>query len=319
MSLPAVIVTFHPDAGWPSRLAAIRGEHARVIVVDNSTSTEAREQVARAVVGVPGATLLSLPDNPGLGSALNLGFSTLAAEGHVRAVAFDQDSTPAAGFAAALAATADAHPQAAVVGANWTDPRRPGRPSLFLCSNMPFWLGFRRVMAARDLAGLVCVITSGSLFDLLTWRKLGGFDEQLFLDLVDTDYCLRTRRAGHDIAVSSTARLLHHRGEKAPVRFLGREFYPAHTPPFRLYCLARNRILLFRRHRLRPVAWTLYEITYALKLAADALFLETNTWNRLMATAHGSWDGLQGKMGPVRHDPEPAIETGRQNASGKPL
>ncbi|MBC8011122.1 MAG: hypothetical protein H7067_13620, partial [Burkholderiales bacterium] len=189
--------------------------------------------------------------------------------------------------------------RAAVIGANWTDPRRPGRPALFLRAAGPDGLGFRRTPATQDLSDLLCVITSGALFDLAIWRSLDGFAADLFLDLVDTDYCLRARRAGHDVAASAAARLDHHRGEKRPARLLGRTFHPAHTPPFRLRCLSRNRILLFRRLRLRPVAWVLYELAYAAKLFADALLFEDRKANRLAAMAAGTLDGLMGRSGPI--------------------
>lgn len=301
--IPAATVTYHPDTDWPDRLAALCREHSRIVVVDNSTRPDAQTFVATAIAACPGATLLSLPDNPGIGAALNLAFKTLDAEGHARVVAYDQDSTPTAGFVVAITTTADANPRAAVIGANWTDPRRPDSPALFLRSGPPLRLGFSRVPATCDLDGLICVITSGSLFDLTVWRSIDGFTADLFLDLVDTDYCLRARRAGYDIAASAAARLSHHRGDKRPVRLLGREFYPAHMPLFRLHCLARNRILLFRRHGFRPLAWTIYELAYAAKLVLDAVLFEKNSISRLVATLHGTWDGLLGRFGPVRSRP----------------
>jgi len=270
-----------------------------VIVVDNSTAPAARAFVAATASARPGVTLLALPDNPGIGAALNLAFATLAAEGHPRAVAYDQDSTPAPGFAAALAATAATQPRAGVIGANWLDPRRLAQPALFLCPASPLGLGFRRVPATCDLSGLLCVITSGALFDLDAWRSLGGFDADLFLDLVDTDYCLRARLAGYDIAACAAARLEHHRGEKSAVHLLGRTFHPAHTPPFRLRCLSRNRILLFRKLRFRPAAWVAYEFAYAAKLLADAILFENQKPARLAAMLHGTVDGLLGCRGPL--------------------
>lgn len=297
--IPAVVVTFHPDAAWPTRLDTVLHEHSRVIVVDNSTADSARSFVVTIVAARSGVTLLSLPDNPGIGAALNLAFEILAADGHSRAVAFDQDSAPAPGFAAALSATATAHPNAAVIGANWTDPRRPNQPALFLQSGPPFDLGFRRIPAKCDLVGLLCVITSGSLFDLAVWRMLGGFDASLFLDLTDTDYCLRARKAGHTIAASTAAQLEHHRGEKRSVHLLGRECHPSQTPPFRLRCLSRNRVLLFRRHRLHPFAWTVYELAYATKLAADAILFENQKTARVSAMLRGTYDGLLGRTGPL--------------------
>lgn len=297
--IAAVTVTYNPDAGWPERLAALRREHTHLVVVDNSTAPETQAHVATLVAACSGATLLSLPTNPGIGAALNLAFQHLLRTGHTHAVVYDQDSTPATGFVAALTSTLKVYPRAAVVGANWSDPRRPNAAARFLRAGHPLGAGFRRIHATSDLDNLICVITSGSLFDLTVWRTLHGFSADLFLDLVDTDYCLRARQAGNDVVASAAAQLIHHRGNKSPRRLLGREFYPANTPPFRLRCLARNRILLFRRHRLRPLAWVTYEIAYAAKLAFDTLLLEDNRWSRLKSTLHGTWDGLLGRSGPV--------------------
>ena len=299
-AIPAAIVTFHPDSGWPDRLSEVSREHARIVVVDNSTLPEARRHIASIVAATPGATLHSLPSNPGIGAALNLAFSTLAGEGHACAVAYDQDSTPEPGFAAAITATVSAHPRAAVIGANWTDPRRPGSSALFLRPGHPFGLGFRRIRAEHDLTGLFCVITSGACFDLDVWRSLNGFDAGLFLDLVDTDFCLRARDAGYDIAASAQARLLHHRGDKRTVRLLGHDFHPAHAPAFRLRCLSRNRMVLFRRRQLRPLAWSTYELAYGSKLLLDALLLEDRRLVRLAAMLRGTCEGLLNRTGPLR-------------------
>jgi len=298
--IPAAVVTYHPDSAWPARLDAILREHSPILLVDNSTTPDARAFVAATIANRPSITLHSLPDNPGIGAALNLAFATLAREGHAHAVAYDQDSTPALGFATALAATSAAHPHAAVIGANWSDPRRPDQPARFLRSAGPLGLCFRRTAATTDLSDLLCVITSGSLFDLKTWRDLGGFREDLFLDLIDTDYCLRARRAGLGIVACASAHLLHHRGEKQAVRLFGRDFFPAHAPAARLRCLSRNRMLLFRSHRLRPLAWTAYELAYAVKLLVDALLFETGKISRPNAMARGTWDGLLGRFGPPR-------------------
>ncbi len=297
---PAAVVTFHPDGGWPDRLDALSREHSRIVVVDNSTSSIARGFVTATAASHPGIDVYTLPTNLGIGAALNLAFTKLAAEGHSRAVAYDQDSTPGPQFVESLIATAVARPCVAVVGAVWTDPQRPNQPARFLRAAGPGGIAFRRIPAEQDLYGLISVIMSGSLFDLSIWRTLNGFDPGLFLDYVDTDYCLRARRAGYEIAAAAAATLLHHRGDKQPVRLLGQTFFPAHTPPFRLRSLTRNRLLLFRRHGLRPFAWTMYECAYGAKLLADALLFEDRKASRVAAMLRGLGDGLLHRDGPVR-------------------
>lgn len=292
----AVVVTYFPDPGFASRLAAITREAAPVLVIDNSADPAVHARLA-ALCASARCEFLASPANVGLATALNRGFAHLRARGLFWALAFDQDSTPAPGFAAALHATAARHPAAAAIGANWTDEARPGTPSRHLRPR--FGLGFQRRPATADLPDVTCVITSGTLFALPVWHALGGFDAPLFLDLVDTEFCLRARAAGHRIAVAAAARLAHRRGAKHPVRFLGRTFWPAAMPPRRLRGLFRNRLLVAARHGWRAPHWVAFECAYAAKILAEIALLERDKTAKLAACFHGTWDGLLGVDGPV--------------------
>lgn len=292
----AVVVTYFPDPDFGRRLAAIAREAAPVLVIDNSADPAVHTRLAAACAAA-GCEFLASPGNVGLAAALNTGFTRLHARGLGWAIAFDQDSTPAPGFAAALHATAARHAEAVVVGANWTDEARPGVSARHLRSR--FGLAFQRPAARTDLPDVTCVITSGTLFALPAWRELGGFDAALFLDLVDTEFCLRARAAGHRVAVSAGARLAHRRGAKHPVRFLGRTFWPAAMPPRRLRGLFRNRLLVTARHGGRAPHWVAFECVYAAKLLLEIALLERDKAARLAACLQGTWEGLLGVEGPV--------------------
>lgn len=291
-------MTFHPDMEFERRLAAIASEVNFLIVVDNTAEPATAERLDGAC-RARGAKLITSRENVGLGAALNRAFSTLSERGFTWAIAFDQDSTPEPGFRRALLATAGA--SAAVVGANWRDEARPDAPARHLRAHRWIPGAFQRPAATgRDLAGVTCVITSGSLFHLPTWRELGGFDESLFLDLVDTDYCLRARSAGHAVRVSAAAQLLHRRGAKRPVRFLGRVWWPAFMPPLRLRYLFRNRIRLFAHHGLRAPHWVAFEFIHATKILAEIALLEDQKAAKIAACARGTLDGLAGRSGRLR-------------------
>jgi rhamnosyltransferase len=299
-SIGGVVVSYHPDPDFGERLATLAAEVGPLIVVDNSTFTEARERV-RTLGEKLGVFHITNPENRGLAAALNDAFRRHHCNGVTWVIAFDQDSTPEQGFAVALLATADRAPlpSPAIVGANWHDEGRPEFASQHLQRHplLPFL--FRRRPAPVDLTDVTCVITSGSLFHLPTWRALGGFDETLFLDLVDTDYCLRATRAGHSIRVAAEARLLHRRGAKQPVYFLGRTFWPAFMPPLRLRYLFRNRMRLVARHALHAPHWVAFELVYALKIVAEVVFLERDKIVKLSACIRGTWDGLLGRKGKI--------------------
>ncbi len=43
------------------------------------------------------------------------------------------------------------------------------------------------------------LITSGSVINLSEYKKIGAFDENLFIDFVDTEYCFRSILKGYDV------------------------------------------------------------------------------------------------------------------------
>lgn len=311
LHVPAVIVAHFPDPGLLARARAVRAQFEPAIIHDNSTNADARNRVT-ALAEKAGCEYATTAANLGIAGALNRHFAALEQRGLPWCAAFDQDSLPDPGVADHLLACArpdaDSRPPA-VVGANWYDLERPDHRSRHLQPHPRCpWL-YRRVAADGDL-DVTCVITSGSLFHLPAWRALGGFDESLFLDLVDSDYCLRARAAGYAVRVAANARLQHRRGAKRPVRLLGRTWWPAFMPSPRLRYLFRNRILLFRRHGRRAPHWVAYECAYGAKILAEILFLEDRKPAKLGACLRGTWDGVRGRRGQIA-----GVESSRVPAS----
>lgn len=305
MSLPAniggIVVTHFPDGAFEQRLTTVAREVSPLLVVDNSGDPAVRSRL-RVACAVHGAEFIANAENRGLASALNQGFGLLASRGITAVISFDQDSTPCPGFSAALLGTMSTTPNCAVVGANWQDEATPTKPSRHLRRKAAFPFAFERAVAGRDLIDVTCVIASGSLYNLEIWQRLGGFDESLFLDLVDTDYCLRARAAGHVVCVAARARLAHRRGAKQEVRRFGRTSTPAFMPPLRLRYLFRNRVRLCSRHWRTP-HWIAFEVVYSAKIIFDILFLEDQKCLKLAGCVRGIWDALLGRAGRIpRHE-----------------
>lgn len=302
MSVPpqvaGVVVTYHPDTGFEARLEAMRAEVTPIVVIDNTATAAVRERLRHACAR-PGVELIENEDNLGLAGALNRAFRHLEARGVEAVVAFDQDSTPEPGLVAALAALEAGDPACAIVGSNWHDEGRPRWRARHLRPHAVVPGLFAREEARHDLHDVTCVITSGSLFRLDVWRALGGFDEALFVDLVDTEFCLRARAAGHAVGVAARARLAHRRGAKAPVRRLGRTWWPAFMSPLRLRYLFRNRVLVLGRVGWRLPHWVVFESVYAAKVIAEILFLEDQKAAKLAACVQGTWEGLMGVEGRI--------------------
>lgn len=290
-----VVVTYHPEETVGENLRAMVRECGRVVVVDNGSP----EETGRRMASVPGVELLPLGTNLGVATALNRGAARALEQGCTWIVTFDQDSRPQPGMVAALWATHGTLPRAAVIGPRiqeagsqaaryrWVRPR-------------PHWPGlFQRIpCAGRDLEEVTMLVTSGSMVELALWRELGGFDEALFIDYIDTDYCLRAIRASRSVAVSAGAVLEHRLGDRKSRQLLGREFRPTHHAAFRHYTIARNRVRVWRRHALAAPHWALFDLCFAGFNTFRVLVFEPAKLPKLKAMLLGTWDGLWGRSGP---------------------
>jgi rhamnosyltransferase len=90
------------------------------------------------------------------------------------------------------------------------------------------------------------IITSGSIINLRSFQKIGGFDENLFIDLVDTEYCFRSIKKGFKIIEFSHIYMHHHLGtgiEKYSLKTLKKTKRSFHTAT-RLYYMTRNFLYL---------------------------------------------------------------------------
>lgn len=290
-------MTFFPDDEVCLRLAAIVAEFDHVIVIDNGSPADARAQFANAHSGR--VEVFTQSTNVGLAAALNIGLKRALALGFRWSVIFDQDSKPMPGFASALWATHERNPRAAVIGSRIVEADREKSSYRWVRRN-PRWPGvFQRVACdGGDLSEVTMVISSGSLIELETWSRLGGFDEGLFIDYVDTDYCLKVIRSGGRVAVSAGAALQHHLGQRSTGRLLGRDLRPMHHAAFRHYYMARNRVHLWRRHALAVPHWALFDFCFAGLNWFRVLAFETNKWRKWKAILIGTWAGLLGRSGP---------------------
>jgi len=295
MPVCAVVVAYYPSDSVCDNLRAVVREFGRVLVVDNGSGPE----TTRMMGAVAGVELLALGENLGVAAALNRGAEWALRNGYSWMVTFDQDSLPAPGFGNGLWASHLRHPKAAVVGACIVEGGATARNYLWVCQH-PQWPGlFRRVACERsDLSTVTMTITSGSMTNLSVWKELDGFSEDLFIDYVDIDYCLKVVRAQRTIAISATARLEHKLGARQTGRMLGKDLRPMHHAAFRHYYMARNRVIVWRRHALAVPHWALFDLAFAGYNCFRVLAFEKGKWIKFKALVFGTWDGLCGGSGP---------------------
>ncbi len=304
MPLASVIVTHNPPAGLAERIAATLAQTDFLVVVDNGSDPP--PDLDDVSARYPGRIhRISRASNIGLAAALNQGISQCARLGATQALLLDHDSTPCPHMAAALrdagsALGPDARIAALVPAIQYAHPDNRCRWPSSAGHRGPFfhllYADRLRAPAPVDLA-----IGSGMLIDIAAWEQLGRFDEALFVDLVDTEYCLRARQHGHQIIAVPGVTLAHALGHASEQRLLGTKVFPTHHGAVRHYYISRNRILLARRYARRFPSWMAYELLGGLKLLIKVVLFEEGRIAKLRQMVRGTLDGLRGRSGPMRH------------------
>ncbi len=91
-------------------------------------------------------------------------------------------------------------------------------------------------------------ITSGSLTSVQSWKDVSGFDEYLFIDEVDNDFCYRLKNAGYKLSIISGAILNHKVGKTRVVYFLGKKIFVRNHSAIRKFYITRNRLYLDKKY-----------------------------------------------------------------------
>lgn len=83
-------------------------------------------------------------------------------------------------------------------------------------------------------------ITSGTVMNLELCQKVGYFDEKMFIDYVDFDYCKRVINIGMKIVQVKDSIINHEIGKRSKKKLLFWIVYPTNHSPKRIYYYSRN-------------------------------------------------------------------------------
>ena len=141
----------------------------------------------------------------------------------------------------------------------------------------------------REIEDVEWVITSGSLTNTNVWKTIGGFDDLLFIDKVDTDYGIRANKAGYKVRRNNIVVLNHELGNMQCRKLFGRTVYVTHHNPTRIYYQCRNTIYLSQKIGLRnPTVETG-------KIITKIILYEGNKVEKLKNAFKGICDGRKMK------------------------
>ena len=286
-SVCAIVITYHPDEALPERLERLYPQVQGVIIVDNG-STDAERRMLRGIGENPAVELIFNAGNLGVARALNIGIRRAGALGHASVLLLDQDSCVAQDMVQTLLAAQASFPdneRLAVIGSGFHEIK----PSPELATAAP----------SDDWVEVKSTITSGSWLPLAAYSAIGPFREELFIDHVDTDYCLRARTKGYRVIKTRKELMSHAIG--SPTQHAtpwGKKWTTNHSPDRRYY-FARNDTVMLREYgNYGTAGWLWKSFRRSLRQCKRIALYEDGKSGKIGAVIHGWWDGIHGKMGP---------------------
>ena len=284
--ISAVVVTYQPDALVLENLRRLLRQVPAVIVVDNGSVGESAK-VVEAAGNLAGVELIRNGSNLGIATALNVGIRQALRAGCQWVATFDQDSSISDGYFEELFRAYHACPAPEKVGMVV-----PGKCSPQAAAPAPVTVSVDSLFSYTPAA-----ITSGSLTKAGVFPAAGMYDEGLFIDFVDVDFCLQLRKNGFKILKAKRAVLNHELGTKETRNLLGLKISFRSHSTWRHYYMMRNRILLYRRYFTVFPMWVCCEAGLICYDFTKIICLEDKTAVRLRTVCKGIGDGLRGITG----------------------
>lgn len=241
----AGIVTYNPNlARLKENLDAIYKQVAQVIIVDNGSDNV--EEVERFVAGYPNVELIRLNDNYGIAKALNEMFTYAVGKANW-VLTLDQDSVVNKRIIAEYSKYIE----------------RSDVNSIF-CRRVDRNANYSEECSEVPIETKTKCITSGNMVRVSAWKAVGGFKEELFIDMVDLEFCYRLRRNGYVIHRVNQNLLLHELGNSVYHYFLWRRVIVYNHSAFRKYHIFRNAFYLLREYPAEAkqdhIKWDLFKI-----------------------------------------------------------
>jgi len=266
----AVTVWYNPIPAFMENIRSYSAYVGCLIIVDNSSANnkELFDQIEST-----NKIYIWNAENMGIGKAFNQGLFTLIEKGYKYTFTFDQDSS--------FEKTEIENMLKAAENLDWGD--------VGILSPIHLQQKSIPVYNPGEFTPVTCVMASGNLLNLAIAQKAGFFNEQLFIDHVDNEYCLRLHKRGYKVLMAN-AFLTHQLGSYKNIYFFGKSIggFISHSPQ-RLYYFVRNSLYILNNYFFLDIKYSLTEVASLFKRFAK-LFFEDDTKKRLKLYFRGIRD-----------------------------
>jgi rhamnosyltransferase len=216
-----VVVLYNPDESLKNNIESYINQVDKLYLVDNSERIN--PEWILQIIANDKVSYTRNETNIGIASALN--FGAKQASRYKWLLTMDQDTVLPEGYVSKLLTFDTLQTTTGIICPVYSNTR------------------FNRKKRAEEVP---FAMTSGNLLNISIYNKIGPFLNELFIDHVDHEYCLRLRVNGFKILRVNEVILDHKPGTPVRISILGFRIYLSIHSPLREYYYCRNGIYVGR-------------------------------------------------------------------------
>ncbi|CAM2078316.1 MAG: glycosyltransferase family 2 protein [uncultured Clostridium sp.] len=248
-SVAAVIITYNVENNFKNRINRLKGKVDEIIIVDNGSKPETISMLKELEKKI---TIIYLEKNKGIAYALNKGIKYSIEKGYDWVLTLDHDSIVTDDMIENMLKCyenfdKDLKEKVAMLVPVHVEEKEHQNSNVI--SNEEKF--------SKPYIEVLTEITSGALTKADVYKNVGLYDEKLFIDLVDHDYCLSLNKKGFKVIQVNSAVLIHNLGESVKKNVLGLKMIPTNHSPLRRYYMSRNRHYIWDKYKKDFPAWVL--------------------------------------------------------------
>lgn len=235
-----IIVSYNPDKGITKCFNSLINQVDKMFIVDNGSNGDGIKILQELKNSNTNKVDLILNnDNLGIATALNIGIKKALNEDYSWVITMDQDSKANDNMIEKMFEVYE--------GINLEERKD-------ILSIFPNFVD-ERVQSIEENSEIKSYeyvdaeITSGNLLKSEIFDKVGFFDDSLFIDLVDTDFCMRLNEKNIKMIKVRDAILYHNLGESQAVKSGFLKFNTSNHSAIRRYYMTRNRFYTWEKYK----------------------------------------------------------------------
>ncbi len=236
----AIIISYNPDNNLLDSINLLVNQVEKIIIVDNGSEPEKKRNINLIMdIDKKKIEVIFNEENLGIATALNIGVREALNQGYNWILTMDQDSKASSNMVEKMLEVY-----------NKIDERERKE----ILSIFPNFVD-ERIQSIEENSNMDSYeyvdadITSGNLLRAEVFDKVGFFDDSLFIDLVDTDFCMRLNEKNIKMIKVRDAILYHSLGESQSVKSIFGKFNTSNHSALRRYYMTRNRFYTWEKYK----------------------------------------------------------------------